>query len=133
MRHAGVQKRYLQNFRGNRFNIVFLLWGCVFHLKTYIFDFFKNTLGGTNGLIKAVHADIQVKTLLAGCKGIVPIKQAMHHSGGSQKAKDIILEMCNVYTRMDSYFGECLQNDDKLNELIHGEVSCFEDELYNKG
>ncbi len=33
MVNKGINKLYLQNFRGNRFNIVFLLGGCVFHIR----------------------------------------------------------------------------------------------------
>ena len=59
LRNAGVSKRYLQTFHGNRFNIVFLLGGCVFHLRSHIWNFLNFTIGQTNGLLKAVHADVQ--------------------------------------------------------------------------
>ena len=59
LRNAGVSKRYLQTFHGNKFNIVFLLGDCVFHLRSHIWNFLNCTIGQINGLLKAVHADVQ--------------------------------------------------------------------------
>ena len=33
---------------------------------------------------------------------------------------------------MDVFFGECLENDEKLNELKHGEASCFDNEIITR-
>ena len=40
-----------------------------------------------------------------------------------------ILQMCDIYLRMDTYFDECLKSDNRIEELIRGESSCFDQTL----
>ena len=130
LRNAGVSKRYLQTFHGNRFNIVFLLGGCVFHLRSHIWNFLNCTIGQTNGLLKAVHADVQQNTFMAGCKvlGILN-KMITAPLWRITEQKGHILQMCDIYLKMDTYFDECLKSDNRIEELIRGESSCFDQTL----
>ena len=133
LRTNGITKRYLQNFRGNRFNIVFLLGGCVFHLRDHVWEFLNCVHGQPNGLLRAVHADMQVDLYLSGCKvlGILnklitaPLWRITEESGH-------ILSMCDQYTKLDTFLGKCLQSDDQLGAFVRMESSCFDDKFISK-
>ena len=118
MTQKGFASRYLQNFRGNRFNIVFLLGGQVFHVRDYVYDFLHNVVGQTNGLLKAVHADIQVDLYLAGCKvlGIIN-KMVTAPLWRVTETPGHILDMCDIYSNMNTFFDQILQSDEKLSEF----------------
>ena len=37
--------------------------------------------------------------------------------------------MCDIFLKMDSYFDECLTSDNRIEELLRGESSCFDQTL----
>ena len=57
----------LYPFLGNRFNILFLNGAGVFHLYSYLEDFFSS-VSDENRLLKAVHHDLEVLAHKVGCK-----------------------------------------------------------------
>ena len=138
MMEKGLTTRYLQNFRGNRFNIVFLLGGHVFYLHNHIYDFLHNVVGQSNGLLKAVHADVQVDLYLAGCKvlGILN-KMITAPLWRVTEAPGHILDMCTTYSKMNKFFQEIIDSNEKLGDFIGCQISCFDenfitqDEIFN--
>ncbi|XP_033632082.1 uncharacterized protein LOC117293760 [Asterias rubens] len=132
-RRENITKRYLQVFRGNRFNIVFLLGGCVHFLHEKVFYFLDKVQGTTNRLLMAVHADIQQPVFLAGCKVLgllnklvtTPLWRVTESDGH-------IIDLCDQYTKLHNFFSECLEKDTTLFKFMKGEVSPFEDNLVNK-
>ena len=105
----------------------------MFHLRDYIFDFFHNVNGTGNGLLKAVHADIQVPLFLAGCKvlGILnkmitaPLWRLTETTGH-------ILDLCDVYSNLHTFIQEILTSDLKLSQFISCDISCFANDLISK-
>lgn len=107
--NAGV---YFTPFRGNRFNVVFLFGGYVFHLADIIFDLFANVHGTANGLLKAVHADVSVPVYVTGCRVLgninkflsAPLWRVTEDNGH-------ILDMSDVYVKIDNMLKEITQED----------------------
>ena len=54
LRRHGIENVPLAQFRGNRFNIIFLDGARVYYLHKQIIDFLKNCLGPWNKLLKAI-------------------------------------------------------------------------------
>ena len=133
MVNKGINQRYLQNFRGNRYNVIFLLGGCVFHIHDHIFDFFHNVHGQGNALLKVVHADIQVPLFLAGCK-VLGILNKLITAPLWKITEDCghILEMCDHYTKLHSFLDSCISSDEKLAEFVRCETTCFQETLITK-
>ena len=133
LRQLNINKTYLQHFKGNRFNIIFLLGGCVYYLHQHISNFFNNVHGTPNGLLKAVSADIAVPLHIAGCKVLgllnkfitAPLWRLTEKPGH-------ILDMCEIYCKLSSFFKSCIDNDDKLHAFVQGNLSCFEERIISK-
>ena len=68
MRNLNIRKMLLQSFHGNRFNIIFLLGGCSYHLRQHALNFLEKVHGTSNLLLKALLADLKVPVYLAGCR-----------------------------------------------------------------
>ena len=60
----------LVNFKGNRFNVLFLDSGLVFFYVKDISHFLKNVHGTPNGLLRTILADCQCEEYLAGAKAL---------------------------------------------------------------
>jgi len=56
----------LTSFRGNRFNVLFLLSALIFYYHQSIEEFLK--YNDSNLLLKAVLADVKVPAFVSGCK-----------------------------------------------------------------
>ena len=63
-------KLHLVDFKGNRFNILFFNAAGVWYLREHIAKFLSDAHGTTNKLLQAVHADVVVPELLAGCRAL---------------------------------------------------------------
>ena len=67
-KHVGVTEHFI-DFRGNRFNILFLNAAILWHLRDTV-KAFLSAHGPTNRLLQAVHADLQVDEFLAACRAL---------------------------------------------------------------
>ena len=133
LRKLGRTKLLLQNFRGNRFNIVFLLGGCVYHLRTIAQDFLKKVFGTPNLLLKAVQADLQVPVYQAGCRVLGLLNKLITAPlWRITESEGHILDMCNTYTQLDKFLQECIADRNKLVQFAHGDLSCFSEEIVTK-
>ena len=66
----GIKKNPLVSFPGNRFNIVFYDAGALYYISDQVVKFFNEAWQTPNQLLKAVHSDITVPELVAGCRAL---------------------------------------------------------------
>ena len=69
-RAAKNEKPLLLKFKGNRFNIIFLLAQYVYHLRDDISHFLQDVHGANNLLLKQVLQDIKDDLYVAGCRSL---------------------------------------------------------------
>lgn len=70
LQRHGIESVPLAQFRGNRFNIIFLDGARVYYLHKHIIDFLTNCLGPRNKLLKAILEDASNDLYVAGCKAL---------------------------------------------------------------
>ncbi|XP_053405011.1 uncharacterized protein LOC128558821 [Mercenaria mercenaria] len=68
LKENGLMCIPLQDFHGNRFNVLFESAASLFFLKNTATDYLKGNL--SNNLLKAVYHDINVPEYMAGCKAL---------------------------------------------------------------
>ena len=126
LRGNNITKTYLQCFHGNRFNIIFLLGGCLYHLRNYITEFLSKVHGTPNNLLRAVHADMGVPVFIVGCRVLGLLNKLITAPLWRITEKEgHILDMCETYNTLHTFLGECINDDNKLQEFIQGNLSCF--------
>jgi hypothetical protein len=129
MKTVHNSKTFFLPFRGNRFNVVFLFGGYVYHLQDKIKDFLSAYHGQTNGLLKAVYADCCVPLYIAGCKVLGLVNKLISAPlWRFTESEGHIIEMVDFYTKMDNFLKEVTMNNEKLIEFSTGEFVCFPDD-----
>ena len=129
LKDRGIESMPLATFRGNRFNIVFYDAAGIYHLYSFLLEFFK-TYGTDNPLLKAVLADLNEPVLLAGCKALGLINKLVTGPLWRTLESDIsILEINNIYTKMRDKF--CEWSSDST-EVIEGANTLFDPSCYKQ-
>ena len=71
-----ISKLPLEQFIGNRFNILFRNMAGVYFLYNVLTDFFDQNKEG-NKLLKAVHSDLSVHHFIVGCRALGLVSKAI--------------------------------------------------------
>ena len=130
LRRHGIQKVPLANFRGNRFNIIFLNGARVFYLHKHILDFLSNCWGPQNKLLKAILEDASNELYIAGCRALGLIDKLVTGPLWRILESDIhILDVSSEYTQLLQFFTEC-SND--ASQFLTGEKVPFPGTPINK-
>ena len=118
----------ITSFKGNRFNIVFLLGGNVFFLADYITNCIQN-IKTPNKLLKCVLKDIENEYHLAGCRALGLLQKLITSPlWRVTESKGHILDMNHTYKDLVDFFDKCAQDEDALLDFIHG-TSPFSEHL----
>lgn len=120
-----LKKVPLASFRGNRFNIIFMDAGILYHLKQAIHDFFTTGLSTGNQLLKAVEADSKVNEYWAACRALGLINKFITGPFWRLLESDTpILEMNKKYQHMVACFEEWTCN---AMPILNGEARLFKE------
>ena len=121
-----IKKNPLVSFRGNRFNIVFYDAGALYYISEQVVRFFNEVWQTPNQLLKAVHSDIRVPELLAGCRALGLINKVI--TGPLWR----VLESDNVtILEMNTYFDVLITKLDAwaqdASRLLQGDAELYAD------
>ena len=121
-----IKKNPLVSFRGNRFNIVFYDAGALYYISEQVVRFFNEVWHTPNQLLKAVHSDIRVPELLAGCRALGLINKVI--TGPLWR----VLESDNVtILEMNTYFDVLITKLDAwaqdASRLLQGDAELYAD------
>ena len=122
----GIKKNPLVSFRGNRFNIVFYDAGALYYISEQVVRFFNEVWQTPNQLLKAVHSDIRVPELVAGCHALGLINKVI--TGPLWR----VLESDNVtILEMNTYFDVLITKLDAwaqdASRLLQGDAELYAD------
>ena len=121
-----IKKNPLVSFRGNRFNIVFYDAGALYYISEQVVRFFNEVWQTPNQLLKAVHSDIRVPELLAGCRALGLINKVI------TDPLWCVLESDNVtILEMNTYFDVLITKLDAwaqdASRLLQGDAELYAD------
>ena len=121
-----IKKNPLVSFRGNRFNIVFYDAGALYYISEQVVRFFNEVWQTPNQLLKAVHSDIRIPELLAGCRALGLINKVI--TGPLWR----VLESDNVtILEMNTYFDVLITKLDAwaqdASRLLQGDAELYAD------
>jgi len=123
LRRHGIESVPLAQFRGNRFNIIFLDGARVYYLHKHIIDFLTNCLGPRNKLLKAILEDASNDLYVAGCKALGLIDKLITGPLWRVMESDLhILDMSNYYTRLLQFL---VSASEDTTEFLTGETVPF--------
>ena len=122
----GINKNPLVSFRGNRFNIVLYDAGALYYISELVVSFFNDVWQTPNQLLKAVHSDIRVPELVAGCRALGLINKTI--TGPLWR----VLESDNVtILEMNTYFDVLITKLDvwaqDASKLLQGDAELYAD------
>jgi E1A/CREB-binding protein len=133
-RHSNSEDiQLVQNFKGNRFNIVFLLGGNVYYLHKKIIQLLQE-MKEPNCLLKSVLDNLLNPFVLAGCKALGLLRKlVMNPLWRLTENKDThVLDMNQNYVKLCGFLGQCGDNSDTLLEFLAGRISPFQESLVEK-
>ena len=123
------EKTLFVRFKGNRFNILFLLAQYVYHVRQDIVDFLENVHSGSNLLLKQVLQDIKNDLYIAGCRSLGLLsKLVMGPLRRLAESTEHMLNMNAHYQTLVDYFDQCSADG---TPLLEG-VSPFHDDLIDR-
>ncbi|KAK3107360.1 hypothetical protein FSP39_012735 [Pinctada imbricata] len=122
----GEKKNYIQRFKHNRFNMIFMVGQAVFYHHEDIHHFLANVHGTQNDLLKAVMLDSVEPLFLAGAKllGLIskfitaPLWRLIESPGH-------ILDMNLNYQTLYSFLDRAAVQQDVASNFLSGEASPF--------
>ena len=121
-----IKKNPLVSFQGNCFNIVFYDAGALYYISEQVVRFFNEVWQTPNQLLKAVHSDIRVPELVAGCRALGLINKVI--TGPLWR----VLESDNVtILEMNTYFDVLITKLDAwaqdASRLLQGDAELYAD------
>lgn len=122
----GEKKNYIQRFKHNQFNMIFMIGQSVFYHHEDIPHFLSNVHGTTNDLLKAVKNDSEEPLYLAGARTLgllskfvtAPLWRLIESPGH-------ILDMNINYQTLVQYLDTASAEEDVANDFLHGSSMPF--------